>query len=281
MKAIKANYPLFYKGDFQRDQKMANNGESNPFTAFLSENGVEKSLVGEVFMLTLKKSSTPAERRDLALLCLADIIVDDKTDNPNIGNDLLGHMIFERLMLSNPRDYLLPGNNEEQALTTDGLLYLHRAYIDNLQIQTEKRYKESSHDIVQNIIILNTTTLMRQPAIFPGRSLDKQWMNLFGKAEETFKLNETMDFLCHIIKKIYEEDETIEAEGVLKANFYPLLNRLQQKLSTANLVTIDKKIFSILNFFVSDKRIPQMGKILIDHSTPNPNSGGNYYIIDF
>uniref|UniRef100_T1PH45 Ubiquitin conjugation factor E4 A n=1 Tax=Musca domestica TaxID=7370 RepID=T1PH45_MUSDO len=87
-----------------------------------------------------------------------------------------------------------------------------------------------------------------------------------------------MDFLVECIQKIYEDDEPLEALGALKANFYPLLSKIQTNISQSNLLTVRSDVFWLLSFFVRDKRIPQMGEVLIDFTIPNPNTTGGAYM---
>ncbi|XP_037828810.1 uncharacterized protein LOC119616505 isoform X6 [Lucilia sericata] len=87
-----------------------------------------------------------------------------------------------------------------------------------------------------------------------------------------------MDFLVQCIQKIYADDEPLEALGALKANFYPLLGKIQTDISQANLITLKKNVFWLLSFFVRDKRIPQLGEVLIDYTMPNPNTNGGAYM---
>ncbi|XP_037828809.1 uncharacterized protein LOC119616505 isoform X5 [Lucilia sericata] len=89
---------------------------------------------------------------------------------------------------------------------------------------------------------------------------------------------DVMDFLVQCIQKIYADDEPLEALGALKANFYPLLGKIQTDISQANLITLKKNVFWLLSFFVRDKRIPQLGEVLIDYTMPNPNTNGGAYM---
>ncbi|KAL9875319.1 ATP-dependent DNA helicase CHL1-like [Glossina fuscipes] len=67
-------------------------------------------------------------------------------------------------------------------------------------------------------------------------------------------------------------------ENLCMKALYPLLGRMQTEIRQANLVTLKKKVFLLLNFFVKQKRTSQMDETLIDFTTPNSNANGAVYI---
>ncbi|KAL9929061.1 ubiquitination factor E4A [Glossina fuscipes fuscipes] len=250
----------------------------NPFAALLADSkaNINKELIEDIFLFTLRPQ-TRERSKERALLCLADVIVNDSSPETGMGEELLSHAVFERIMLGNTREYLIPGLNEEDAIQTDTIVYLHRAYIACEEFKQQRSNLAADCDAIRTLIITNVSTCMRQPDLFPGRTVCEQWRDIINISEE-YCTRETMDFLVECIAKIYIDEETLEALGALKANFYPLLGKVQTEISQANLVTLKKKIFWLLNFFVKEKRTPQMGEILIDFTTPNPNANGAAYM---
>ncbi|XP_037828802.1 uncharacterized protein LOC119616505 isoform X1 [Lucilia sericata] len=249
----------------------------NPFAALLGEvkSGIDKNLIEEIFLFTLKKDQSSSTKR--ALLCLADVIVSDIGVGTEMGEELLGHAIFERLMLTDTKDYLVVGPQAEDALEIDTIIYLHRAFVACEQARQRYPERGSDCDKINSLIITNASTCMRQPDLYPGRSIWQQWKQLMENSENTDS-TDVMDFLVQCIQKIYADDEPLEALGALKANFYPLLGKIQTDISQANLITLKKNVFWLLSFFVRDKRIPQLGEVLIDYTMPNPNTNGGAYM---
>lgn len=248
----------------------------NPFAALLSQtkSGIDKQLIEEIFLFTLKKDqSSFTNSKKKALLCLADVIVSDSGTDNEMGEELLAHAIFERLMLSDTKVYLVAGSDEEDALQMDGMLYLHRAFMTCVRAKQTYAERKDDCEKILSLIITNASTCMRQPDLFPGRTVWEQWRDIFQMFEDIDSTN-TMEFLVLCVKKIYTDDEPLEALGALKANFYPLLGKIQADISQANLITIKKNVFYLLSFFVRDKQIPQMGEVLIDYTMPNPNTNG-------
>lgn len=250
----------------------------NPFAALLgkSKSGIDKLLIEEIFLFTLKKdqsSPSTTNSRKKALLCLADVIVTDSGTDTEMGEELLAHAIFERLMLTDTKQYLIAGTETDDTLQSDGLLYLHRAFIVCEQAKQAFPQRKDDCEKIGSLIITNATTCMRQPDLFPGRTVWEQWKQIFEMFEDIDATN-TMEFLAQCVQKIYADDEALAALGALKANFYPLLGKIQTDISQSNLITIKKNIFYLLSFFVRDKRIPQMGEVLIDYTMPNPNTNG-------
>ncbi|XP_037828805.1 uncharacterized protein LOC119616505 isoform X4 [Lucilia sericata] len=194
-----------------------------------------------------------------------------------MGEELLGHAIFERLMLTDTKDYLVVGPQAEDALEIDTIIYLHRAFVACEQARQRYPERGSDCDKINSLIITNASTCMRQPDLYPGRSIWQQWKQLMENSENTDS-TDVMDFLVQCIQKIYADDEPLEALGALKANFYPLLGKIQTDISQANLITLKKNVFWLLSFFVRDKRIPQLGEVLIDYTMPNPNTNGGAYM---
>ncbi|XP_075151628.1 ubiquitination factor E4A [Haematobia irritans] len=256
-----------------------NRPSPNPFAALLveakSESGVDKALIEEVLLFTLKKGQSPQSKK--AVLCLADVIVLDTSLSNELSEEIVSHAIFERLMLTDTKEFLVEGDDVENALQNDTLLYLHRAYIECEKIRNSQSSRKKDCEKILSLIITNSSTCMRQPDLFPGRPVWEQWKQIMLESEDVHT-PETMNYIVECVTKIYSEDDPLEALGALKANFYPLLGKIQTHLSQSNLITIKKNIFWILSFFVRDKRIPQMGEVLIDYTMPNPNTNGGAYM---
>lgn len=245
--------------------------DENPFAALLqegtkSDDGVSHKLIEEVLLFTLNKARGADGTH---LLCLADVVVD--TSDESLGEDLVAHALFERLMLSETSQYSA-GKASAEALESRAICYLYGAFARCERIQAERKVNCST---VIALILNNASTCMRQPDLFAPQSFASQWLELFEQADEHD--TSTQEFLVRVACKVVEEDEPIEALGALKAIFYPLLTEMQKVIVKENLVTIKKNIFWILGFFVRDKRAAVLGELLIDYTTPNPKAKGQVY----
>lgn len=263
------------------------NTEENPFSALLAdsttERGINKELVETIFLFTLRKTSPSGK----ILLSLADIIVQDTGNEETMGEELLSHAIFERLMLTDTKEYLISGGSsqgagasikskeEEDALDPGAISYLYRAFVTCQAEKLKNPELAQDCDKICTLILTNVSTCMRQPELFQGQSLPLQWLKIFQNAESVdITLQE---FLVQTVNKMTADDDQIEVIGTLKAIFYPMFNELQKQIINANIITLKKNIFWILGYFVKDKRAPQLGDVLIDYTTPNPNSSGRWF----
>ncbi|XP_016994117.2 ubiquitin conjugation factor E4 A [Drosophila takahashii] len=242
--------------------------EDNPFAALLQEgtnaDGVSHKLVEEVLLFTLNKASACAG------LCLADVVVD--TSEETLGEDLVAHALFERLMLAETGQYA-KANASVDSREPRAMCYLRGAFARCERIQAERKTDCSK---VLALILNNASTCMRQPDLFAPQSFAAQWLEMFEQADEHD--TSTQEFLVRVACKVVEEDEPLEALGALKAIFYPLLTELQKLIAKENLITVKKNVFWILGFFVRDKRAAVLGELLIDYTTPNPKAKGGEYM---
>ena len=251
----------------------------NPFAALLGETKsvIDKKIIEEIFLFTLKKDQSSLSK-NRALLCLADVVVSDVSPDTQMSEELLEHAVFERLMLEETKDYIISGPNEEDALEKDTIKYLYRAFTVCVQISLRSVEHQSNCDKIKALIITNASTCMRQPELYPGRTIWEQWRNLMKDSEDD-ESSMLMEFLVQCVQKIYSDEEPLEALGALKGNFYPLLGKIQTDISQSNLITLKKNVFWLLSFFVRDKRVPQLGEVLMDYTMPNPNTNGNLFFL--
>ncbi|XP_030377001.1 ubiquitin conjugation factor E4 A [Scaptodrosophila lebanonensis] len=260
--------------------------DENPFAALLQDsqsktNGVSKKFIEQILLFTLSNDCSAADTKR-CLLCLADVVVADNTDDDTLGEDLLAHALFERLLLQDTDKYLLTrGENSSAAiadtLETRAVHYLHNAFARCEQVQMQCKPEERPYCAkIMELILNNASTCMRQPDLFASQSFATQWLELFEQANEHD--THTQEFLVRVATKVVEEDEPLEALGALKAVFYPMLNDLQKTIAKDNLISIKKNIFWILGYFVRDKRAAVLGEVLIDYMTPNPKAKGGDYM---
>ncbi|XP_067621639.1 ubiquitin conjugation factor E4 A [Eurosta solidaginis] len=260
-----------------------NAAEMNPFAALLKEpkeeDGFKQELLEKILLFTLRKGAATSHVNGRSLITMADIIV-TASDDSTVGEELLAHAIFERLMLNNPQEYLInatsEGAEDNAALETRAICYLHRAFIACENAKVELTTEKVACEKIRNLILTNASTCTRQPELLVNQNLSTQWLNVLENSDSNDVL--TQEFFIQTVIKVAAEDDQIEALGALKAIFYPMLAEIQKQLMTVNLITIKNTTFWTLGYFVRDKRVPQLGEVLIDYTTPNPNSKGNEYM---
>lgn len=252
--------------------------ELNPFAALLNEpneeEGFKQDLIERILLFTLRKGSASNAARSFPLISMTDIVVAADNDS-TVSEELLAHAIFERLMLSDPRDYVVKSGDgvcDEDAVETRAICYLHRAFIGCEHAKAELPEQYEACEKIRNLILTNASTCTRQPELFVNQNLSVQWLEVLEHSDPADTT--TQEFFVQTVIKVMAEDDQIEALGALKAIFYPMLAEVQKKLANINLITIKKNTFWTLSYFVLDKRVPQLGEVLIDYVTPNPNAKG-------
>ncbi|XP_050319386.1 ubiquitin conjugation factor E4 A [Bactrocera neohumeralis] len=256
--------------------------ELNPFAALLNEpkeeEGFKQDLLERILLFTLRKGSASNAARSFPLISMTDIVVDADND-ATVSEELLAHAIFERLMLSDPGDYLVESGGgvcDEDAVETRAICYLHRAFIACEHAKAELPEHSDACEKIRNLILTNASTCTRQPELFINQNLPTQWLEVLEHSDPADTT--TQEFFVQTVVKVMAEDDQIEALGALKAIFYPMLAEVQKQLANINLITIKKNTFLTLSYFVRDKRVPQLGEVLIDYVTPNPNAKGSEYM---
>ncbi|XP_036321060.1 ubiquitin conjugation factor E4 A [Rhagoletis pomonella] len=256
--------------------------ETNPFAALLNEpegqSGFNQELLERILLFTLRISGVHSTS-GRALISMADTIV-TTDDTSTVSEELLAHAIFERLMLQNPQEHLVASStsvaDDDAALETRVICYLHRAFITCEQTKNELPEQKEACERIRKLILTNASTCTRQPELFTNQSLSTQWLSVLEQSDPSDVT--TQEFFVQTVIKVMAEDDQLEALGALKAIFYPMLAEVQKQLTNVNLITIKKLTFWTLGYFVRDKRVPQLGEVLIDYTTPNPNAKGSEYM---
>lgn len=213
---------------------------------------------------------------------MSGIIAEDSSKSDCFSEEILSHTLFERLILENPQQYLINTKNVENyrsIIENGAIIYLFESYN-----RLEEHSSNSSQDEcekIRNLIATNTATCLTQPDLFQNdsnKTLSQQFMDILEKSYDLQIESLTIEFLVLAIKKMKQENsDELETLGALKAIFYPLLSDLQKQISLGNMITLKKNTFPILTMFVKDKRIPEMGEVLIDYTTPNPQAKGRTF----
>lgn len=252
--------------------------ELNPFAALLNEpkeeEGFQQDLLERILLFTLRKGSASSAVRNFPLISMTDIVVTVDSDT-TVSEELMAHAIFERLMLGNPRDYLVESSGgicDEDAVESRAICYLHRAFIACEHAKAELPDQNDVCEKIRNLILTNANTCTRHPELFTNQNFSAQWLEVLEHSDPADIA--TQEFFVQTIINVMAEGDQIEALGALKAIFYPMLAEIQKQFANVNLITIKKNTFWTLSYFVRDKRVPQLGEVLIDYVTPNPNAKG-------
>lgn len=257
-------------------------GSQNPTSPNLSTDGTMSdpnnintydqtvnSLIENVFLFTVRR--TPPKGKQF--IFLEDI--SSSVPNELISLDFLEHALFERLLLPNPSDFLIPNNERTADNVAEKLIltYLFKSFCRN------ERLRNASSSIVTDtctkiseLIFRNITTAVKQPELFEGQSLSGQWLDVFRSTDtdgdDDFELK--VAFVKAAAKTIYFDDE-VNGMDALKSVFYPMFHDVMKRIHGSSLTSLAKWIVPFLRCFAQDKTNVKLAELILDYSTPNPS----------
>lgn len=231
------------------------------------------ALIEQVFLITVNK--TPQKNKQLVYMEeIAPLVPSTQLLNVNI----LEQALFERILLPTPRDFLLPNDvktSETEAICeTKVIAYLFASYVrndrcinqnDSICMETCKRIEE--------LIVLNVATAIKQPALFDGQDFRTQLLGIFQTAEDFPIIGK---FLSNIVRDVLVEKDANDALA-LQQIIYPIFDEMRKRSQAASMITLDKWIIPVLILFVSDKNNPELAELLLDYATPKPDADGIVY----
>lgn len=170
-------------------------------------------LIEYIFSFTINR--TPQKNKQLVFM------EDSATVNPTttlMNMELLEQALFERLLLTNPRDYLIPNNtqnNETDDIAEDKvILYLYRAY--ERLLKWSQNQNESSLtvecEIIKQLILRNASTAQKQPELYENQQLSEQWLTLFRNYMEEFECK--CDFLSKVVADVASDNDPAYIESI-------------------------------------------------------------------
>lgn len=95
--------------------------------------------------------------------------------------DLLGPTLFDRLMLENPKEFVIPknGTTESSFVETEVLIYLFSCY-ERLRVF---KNIEDVREPMKSLIVQNAVLFFQQPIVFPEQSVTDQCIKLMKDFE--------------------------------------------------------------------------------------------------
>lgn len=238
-----------------------------------------------VFLFTLNKDFKP--RHGQQCVFLEEI----STGLPShlFNFELLTHAVFERLLLANPQEFLIPNQptaSREQsappatAAETKALVYLFQCYsrnqsvfAGNLNIDTVLR---DSYRRIEEIILQNVATALTQSELYEGQDFPNQLREIVQHADDDTDWDVKHRFLSATVTAVMgtasegDAKEKRASFACLMENFAPLFKQINGDASTASLTALPKWIFPALMLFVQDKTNPHLAQLLLEYIQPKP-----------
>lgn len=254
----------------------ATNSSSSPLAASKSQiNAFDQkvnALIEKVFLITVNKSP----QKNKQLVYMEDIAPLVPSTQLNVS--ILEQALFERILLPTPRDFLLPNDvktSETEAICeTKAISYLYASYVrnDRCIVQNDSICKDTCKRI-EELIVLNVATAIKQPALFEGQNFCSQLLDILQTAED-FPIKG--QFLSNIVRDVLVDKDANDALA-LQQIVYPIFDEMKRRIQAASMITLDKWIVPVLMLFVSDKNNAQLAELLLDYATPKPDADGIVY----
>lgn len=230
------------------------------------------ALIEQVFYITI--NNTPQKNKQLVFM---DDLAAANPETIMINLEMLEQALFERLLLPQPADYLIPNNiqNEETAIVAESkvLLYLYGAFE---RLNRWNRYQNDKsllkeYDVIEQFIIRNASTANKQPDLFDGQSLSDQWFDLLRSGQEEYDCQ--CKFLSRVVRDVFNDEDSTYSTS-LQAIFSNVFGQVLNHVKKSTLFTLDKWIIPLMGAFVSDKTNPQLAELLLDYCTPKSIGNG-------
>lgn len=241
------------------------------------------ALIEKVFLITLSKSPPKAGRSRQQFVFMEEVAAMAGED-ALLNLELLEQALFERILLFNPRDYLIPNNvttaETDEVAETKVMLYLYGCFVRNEQTSAHGGNDSIAVDTcakMKALILRNASTSLRQPELYEGQNLSAQLVELFKLYDDDVLIRAR--FVSETVKEIGSDVGGPEEEiaSVLRGIFDPIFGEAARALRSASLISMERWIMPLLEVFSSDKSNPRLAHLLLDYTSPPDGAEGNKY----
>lgn len=194
-------------------------GSSDETTANESEptiNAMDQktnSLIQHIFSITINR--TPQKNKQL--IFMEELAAIDPT-RTLMNMELLEQALFERLLLTNPRDYLIPNNadyNETENIAEEKvILYLYGAYerLSKWNRNENEASLKLECETIKQLIIRNASTALKQPELYENQSLSEQWLALLRNYDDEYECK--CEFLSKVVADVASDNDAAYIESL-------------------------------------------------------------------
>lgn len=174
------------------------------------------SLIEHIFSITINR--TPQKNKQLIFMEELAAINPKKT---LMNMELLEQALFERLLLTNPRDYLIPSlannaeyNETENIAEEKVILYLYGAYerLSKWSRNENEASLNAEYDAIKQLIIRNASTALKQPELYENQSLSEQWLTLLRNYIDEYECK--CEFLSKVVADVASDNDPSYIESL-------------------------------------------------------------------
>lgn len=235
--------------------------------------------IENTFLLTVNK----IPQKNKSFVYMEDVA---SNDSNYFTLELLEQALFERLLLPNPSDYLIPNDIsmiqnrlviEEKVITyLFGVFELNEI---NRKTANGNQTLVNTYNRMEELILRNVSTTFKQPEIYGGQNISTQLCDILQFTNDNVDdLSVHEKFFTLAVQEVFkDEDNQQEIITSLKTIFNPIFVRIHSDIKLCTLITLQKYILPALLIFVSDKHNHHLANLLLDYSTPNIKAEGVKY----
>lgn len=233
-------------------------------------------IIEEIFLITLNTDTVNNE--NLQCVYLKDL--HSTLENQNwLDLSCLDQAVFERLMLSDPNQHLVPTNLQHKVKSKDSdagesrvMFYLYHCY--NRWKATSKNCKDLHAVVIKHcktVILNNAQISLAHPEILPDTATHEELLELLTDYNNDTSLSNFLNSIVEAVETANDKDD----EPTVLETFNPLLNLMKTRLSKASLTDpLLVRYIEVLPFFTSRVSLAQA---FITHSTPKNLTTGKEY----
>lgn len=252
---------------------------SNPFASLLAavehtakiKNAEQKinDMIECIFGITINKSSSTKQPL-VYMECLASI----HPATSRLNMTIFEQALFERLLLDEPRHFVIPNNasisDADDMFSAKVMIYLYRVYERLMRWKQCDASLSAECDVLQELIIRNASTAMKQPMIYGNQSMAEQWIAIF-RGHDSDDIENKTKFLSYIVTDIYSDDAS-DMDAV-QSIFTQIFTEFTSIAKRSSLDTLEMWLIPAINCFVADKTNAHLARLLLQYITPKPAPG--------
>lgn len=245
-----------------------------PNTAAVAINPVDRqinALIEAVFSITVCRSPPPSVSRPLVYM--DEIAPLCQQQQPALLSiDILDQALFERLLLPNPGDFLIPNNADARVAAAvvekRVLTYLHAAYVRNaerrrLPGRQQDKVLADACGRIGELIVRNAATAIKQPALYGEGEQRYEEQLLAILSDPDMEAETTGVFLSAVVREVAgdADEEERRAMDAVFARFFVLV---RMKTVDASLGVLEPWVMPALMVFLSDRQNEELAMLLMD-----------------
>lgn len=227
-------------------------------------------LIERIFLITINR--TP--RKNKQFVFMDDLAASNPTTTL-MNVELLEQALFERLLLPKPDDFLIPNNvrnsDTDDVISSNVISYLYQSFerLNSWNHENDTSIRDECQTIEQ-LILRNASTAIKQPELFEGQSLAEQWLEILRDVNNSYEIK--CKFLSKICNEVLADGDDADLIS-LRTLFSEVFDTCLRSVKISSLITVEKWIKPLMMAFVSDKTNPKLALLLLDYNTPVAQRG--------